>query len=232
MKNFLNKLIDDIQVKVYANRVHFYFNIFMSQIIRQRNPDEPKMIPNGEPIIAGEFRIGAVINFPILEDRGKGYEERIFEKYVRSPGTRIITVKDKKIYLQKEQRTESLYAFDWRLPGGKVIDTFAEHKQYLSKPIPEEIVLNAALKELQEEAHMTGNAKFFTKKICGTTVEWDLYYIVVDNVTPYQVEYEHKESEQVEESGWFTFEEVLEKCKKGEISEGRTVAALFEFISR
>ena len=105
----------------------------MSQIIRSRNPDEPKIMPNGEPIIFSEGRIGAIVKFPVLVDEGEGYVEKTFEKFVRSPGTRIIAVRDNTIYLQKEARMEQNGAFDWRLPGGKVVDTFEEYKQYFGQ---------------------------------------------------------------------------------------------------
>lgn len=203
----------------------------MSTVIRQREPHELKIIPNGEPIIFSEGKIGAIVHYPVLVDEGKGYIEKTFEKFVRSPGTRIIAIRDNKIYLQKEARVET-GGFDWRLPGGKVVDSFAEYKNYMGKTIPDEIILAAALKELHEEAKLTSTSlSLFSKKVCGATVEWDLYYIVARDTSDFAPEHEHNEGEQVDDSAWFTFDEVRTKCEGGEIGEGRTAAALIEFIS-
>ncbi len=205
----------------------------MNNIVRKREEGEPTMLKNGEPKIVFEARIGAVINFPVLEDAGEGYVQKMYEKYVRSPGTRIIALRDDKIYLQKEDRVESEKKWDWRLPGGKVVDSFVAYKEYLNKPLPEEIVFEAARKELQEEAHLDSeNMMIFDKKICGTLVEWDLYYVIAKDVVGFDFEGTHAEGEEIGESGWFEFSKVLEMCQTGEISEGRTVSALLQFIHK
>lgn len=203
----------------------------MSQIIRPRNPDEPKIVSNGEPIIFSEGRIGAIVKFPVLVDEGQGYVEKTFEKFVRSPGTRIIALQDGKIYLQKEARMEQNGAFDWRLPGGKVVDTFEEYKQYFWKEIPLETILAAARKELKEEAQMEAqDVTLLCKKTCGATVEWDLYYVVAKGLT--SVSHNHNEGEQIEDGKWFSFEEVRKMCETGDIDEGRSVSVLLQFISK
>lgn len=203
-----------------------------SNIVRTRQPNEPTIIPNGEPFIFAEGRIGAIVQFPVLVDEGEGYKEKSFEKFVRPPGTRIIALKEGKIYLQKEVRLEKGNEVDWRLPGGKVIDSFKEFKNYLTQKIPDAIILAAAKKELQEEAKLVASQlSIFSKKECGATVEWDLYYVIAEEVLE-SLESNHQEGEDIRGSSWFTFEEVLEKCKRGEIGEGRTVAVLLEFISK
>src|SRR3989338_2160030 len=165
----------------------------MSDIVRPRGPEEPVHLVNGEPVIIAEARIGAIVNFPVLEDQGQGYVQKMFEKYVRSPGSRIIAVKDKKIYLQKEFRWEG-EGYEWRLPGGKVVDSFTEFKQYVGKTIPEVIVIEAARKELREEAHLEAKrVRLFKKMICGTTVDWDLYYVIAEDVEKKELEYVHLE---------------------------------------
>lgn len=202
----------------------------MTTILRKRATGEKKIIPNGAPEIVFEGRIGAIVQYPVLEDQGQGYVEKKFEKFVRSPGTRIVALKDNKIYLQKEARIET-GDFDWRLPGGKVVDTFAEFKKYLTMAIPEDIILRAALKELQEEAGLIGEASMFAKKVCGATVEWDLYYVMVTNVQAVKLDHAHQEGEEVSESKWCTFAEIEKMCETGAIGEGRSVAALVEFMA-
>ncbi len=169
--------------------------------------------------------------FPVLVDSGNGHEEKMFEKFVRPPGTRIIASKDDKIFLQKEIRLETNNTFDWRLPGGKVMDSFDEYKDFIGKEIPEKIILEAGIKELREEALLnTDTIKMFKKSTCGALVEWDLYYLVAENTSP--VEHTHDEGEEIIEGKWFSADEILEMCKNGEIDEDRTVSALYQFIHK
>lgn len=193
--------------------------------------DQRKIIPNGEPQILAQARIGALVVFPVLVDSGKGHEEKTFEKFVRPPGTRIIAIEDNKIFLQKEYRLETNNEFDWRLPGGKVIDSFDEYKYYIGKELPEKIILEAGRKELREEAHLDAtDIKIFKKSVCGTTVEWDLYYLVAKNTKPF--EHSHDEGEEIVDGKWFSFDEILSMCKNGDIDEDRTVSVLYQFISK
>lgn len=193
--------------------------------------DVRKIIPNGEPRIIAQAKIGALVVFPVLRDSGDGHKKMLFEKFVRPPGTRIIAFNDKKIFLQKEVRLEQNNKLDWRLPGGKVMDSFDNYKQYIDKEIPERIIIEAGKKELQEEAHLDATTiTFFKKSICGALVEWDLYYLIAENITT--VEHTHNEGEEIIDGKWFSFEEVLTMCKNGEIDEDRTVSALYQFIHK
>ncbi|MBH41679.1 MAG: hypothetical protein CL685_03120 [Candidatus Magasanikbacteria bacterium] len=202
----------------------------MNRIVRERKPEEPKHLP-GDPKVLCQAKIGALMEFPVLEDQGQGYIERIFEKYVRAPGCRVIAVRDKSIYMQHEFRFEQ-NRFDWRLPGGKVVDKFEDYKQYIAKEISEEVVINAARKEFQEEAGLDAKEMtVFKRMVCGTTVEWDLYYILAKDVTDYEIEYVEEDGHHNQDTAWHSFEKVLELCKSGEIAEGRTVSALIQFIS-
>jgi len=191
-----------------------------------------KIVPNGDPQILSEGKLGAIVGFPVLVDSGDGHKEKMFERFVRSPGTRIIALRDNKIFLQKEHRLEISSGFDWRLPGGKVLDSFSEYKEFIGKNIPIEIILDAGKRELQEEAHLNAEKlEIFKKSSCGASVEWDLYYLMAENTTPFGGHH-HNEGEEITDSKWFSFEEVLLMCQNGEIDEGRTVAALYQFISK
>lgn len=203
----------------------------MKKIVRQRKEGEPRIIPNGDSIIAYEARIGAIVNFPVLEDwGGKGYVEQMFENYVRAPGCRVIALQGQKIYLQKEKRLET-NSFEWRLPGGKVLDSFEAYKQYLDTKIPDEIVLDAAKRELQEEAGLTCDTmSIFQVRVCGTTVKWDLYYVLALEARDFELNTIHEEAEEMEDARWFTFDEIQEMCFTGEIYEGRTVSTLLQYI--
>ena len=201
-------------------------------LVRERKPHEPKIISNGNPVIFAEGKIGAIVHFPVLVDEGSGYVAKVFEKFVRSPGTRILAVKDKKIYLQKEVRLE-VDGFDWRLPGGKVVDSFADYKEYLIKPIPENLIIAAAAKELQEEAGFIAKSlKILSKKTCGATVEWDLYFILAEEISESKDAVNHFEGEEIIEARWFPFSEVRKMCESGLVREGRSAATIVEFLSR
>lgn len=189
-----------------------------------------KIIPNGEPQIIAEAKIGALVMLPVLRDSGDGYKEEMFEKFVRPPGTRIIAVKDEKIFLQNEHRLELENRTDWRLPGGKIMDSFKEHKEYIGKDIPEEVILNAAQRELEEEAGMKAQTiEIFKKSTCGALVDWDLYYVIAKDIEKSEVN--HNEGEEIIDGKWFSFNEIKEMCLKGELEEDRTVATLIQLIS-
>jgi len=167
----------------------------------------------------------------MLVDMGQGFIEKKFERFVRPPGTRIIAIKENKIYLQKEHRLETNNAFDWRLPGGKVIDSFAEFKEFIGKEIPQDLIFAAGKKELQEEAKLDCETmELFKKSSCGASVEWDLYYLVAKNIQTH--EHEHNEGEEIVDGKWFSSEEILAMCDLGEIDEDRTVAVLHQLIRK
>lgn len=62
-------------------------------------------------------------------------------------------------------------------------------------------------------------------------MEWDLYYVVAEEVTDHTLDHQHTEGEEMSSAGWFTFSEIRRLCETGQIGEGRTAAALIEFIS-
>ncbi|NCT00110.1 NUDIX hydrolase [Candidatus Parcubacteria bacterium] len=201
----------------------------MNNIVRKRNPGEPVTIPNGLPKIIYRGKLGAIVQFPVLQDLGFGYQEKTFEKFSRPPGTRLIIVKDEKILLNKEHRLES-EGYDWRLPGGKVFDLFEEYEGYIGSEVPKDLILNGARKELREETGLDSEVlNIFDRQICGASVEWDLYYVVAKDVKDFVLE-GHNEGEDIDDSRWFSFSEVREMCQSGVIQEGRSVAVLIKFI--
>ncbi len=188
-----------------------------------------KMIQNGEPHIISEGKLGAIVGFPMLVDSGNGHIEKTFERFVRPPGTRIIAIRDKKIFLQKEHRLETKNEFDWRLPGGKVVDSFIEYKNYLGKEMPESMIIEAGRRELREEAKLDSNSiKVLKKSSCGASVEWDLYYLIAENITEHVND--HNEGEEIIDGKWFSYDKIIKMCLSGEIDEDRTVATLYQYI--
>jgi 8-oxo-dGTP pyrophosphatase MutT (NUDIX family) len=199
------------------------------EIVRKRNEGEPLLLPNGEPIIHLEGKLGAIVQFPVLVDEGEGYVQKMFERFVRPPGTRILAIKDEKIYFQKERRLETANGFDWRLPGGKVVDRFSEYKEYLNKEIPEKVVLEAAQRELFEEAGLKAeNMTIYKKSVCGASVTWDLFYILAEGIQ--EGKRKEVEAEEIVEGKWFTKKEIKDLISKEEIDEDRTVGILLRYL--
>ena len=100
----------------------------------------------------------------------------MFERARRPPGVRVIITRDEKILLSREYRREQ-EKYDYRLPGGKVIDTLSLWRGFTGD-IQEE-AKNAAIRESREEVGIDiKNPSLFHTSHCGSNIEWDLYYFV------------------------------------------------------
>lgn len=157
-----------------------------------------------------------------------GNKKIFFEIARRSPGVRLIIIKNKKMLIAREFRTE-LNDFDYRLPGGKVFDTLDEYSQHLSEDILP-FAVEAVKRECREETGLLAkDIKYFLTAHSGATVIWDLMYFIIND-------FEESEAGQELETGevidieWKTFEEVKELCKEGKISEYRSTGVLFKFF--
>ncbi len=146
----------------------------------------------------------------------------------RSPGTRLIIVKDDKILLTKEYRFE-IGEYDFRLPGGKVYESYEEYENALKSVANiDDDAKKAAIKEAEEEAGIkTDNAKFLHKSICGMMVQWDLYYFLVTNFT--------ESIQQLEVDGdieinWVNKDKAREMCLNGEMKEERSSLVLLRYL--
>ena len=152
---------------------------------------------------------------------------RVFEHFVRPPGTRIVIVSsDKKILITKEHRLETGNV-DLRLPGGKVRDTLASYNELLQSG--EDIVeaaKQAAIKEaLEETGLIVENIKLLTMANAGATVEWDLYYFLVDKYKENPSGQELELGEDIEVT-WMTPAEIEQAIADGYMQEWRTVGVL------
>ena len=181
---------------------------------------------DGPEEVAYKGKIFEIIKQPMKAD-GKSV---VLEIARRSPGVRLIIIKDNQLLITKEFRTE-LNAYDYRLSGGKVFDTLEEYERHRSQDMLP-CALEAAKRECKEETgFIVKNINHFTTAHAGATVEWDLFYFIVN-------EFENSAKGQELEVGevisieWKTFEEVKELCKEGEIREDRTIGVLFKFFLR
>ena len=174
--------------------------------------------------IAYSGRIGEVIE----SEQPNG---RIFERYRRPPGARLIIVSpDNQILVTKEYRHES-GRVDLRLPGGKVRDTIQSyHELLLSDEDMLDAALEAAKKEALEETGMiVDNLELATIANAGSTVEWDLYYFVTSN---YEV---HGDGQQLEhgediEVTWASIEEIKVAVQEQRMDEWRSVGVLLGLV--
>lgn len=156
---------------------------------------------------------------------------RTFEHFRRPPGTRIVIVSaDKKILITKERRIETGNV-DLRLPGGKVRDSLTAYNELIqSGQDIVEAAKQAAIKEtLEETGLIVENIKLLTKANAGATVEWDLYYFLVDKYreSPNGQELEHGEDIEVT---WMSSSEIRHAITKGEMQEWRSVGVLLGLI--
>jgi ADP-ribose pyrophosphatase len=170
-------------------------------------------------------------HFEIVQQAMKiGEKEVTFEHTQRSPGIRLIIIKNSKILLTKEWRNE-LNDFDWRLPGGKVFDSLEEHNK--ARKAKEDMIqhaTNAAKKECKEETgHIPKKIVHYHTTAPGALVRWDLYYFLVEESEEHQ-DGQQLGSGEVIEVHWFTFDEVKEMCLKNEIKEDRSVSVLLRYL--
>ena len=156
---------------------------------------------------------------------------RIFEKAIRPPGTRTIIFNSQsdQILLSREFRSE-INDYDYRLPGGKVRDTLVEWDQIKNSSNLNEEIIAAAKKEVSEDSGLdvTDLKIFLTSTSGGPTVDWTLYYLVATNFT----DIGHQNLEVGEEItvNWTSIKDAIEICLSGKMREGRSTAALLQFL--
>lgn len=149
----------------------------------------------------------------------------------RPPGIRALVINDNKLLLACEYRYE-LNGWDYRLPGGKVFDTNEEYfaKTQLGTPIIDDII-HALKRELREEVDIeVKNYTLLNISHCGLTVEWDLYYFLVDQYIDYTSTSIQKTEYEFIQNRWVDFSTALELCLNGSVSEARTAYEIIRFI--
>lgn len=156
-----------------------------------------------------------------------------YELIKRPPGLRAIIVKDHSVLLNREFRYEK-NDWDYRLPGGKVFDSLEEYKHSLKNNTLTLNIQKKLLEELSEEADiLPENYLFFYKSICGFTVEWDLYYYVVDRFKELSSSRNNcirKNEFEFIEHCWIDYNEAFNFCIQNKISEERSSNALIRFL--
>jgi ADP-ribose pyrophosphatase len=185
-----------------------------------------KITPFGKEKIIYHGKIFEIVKKPM----NVGTKVIEFEIARRSPGTRIIIYKNKKILITKEFRTE-LNNYDYRLPGGKVFDTLEEYKRCNKNKILAHAKKAAKKESLEETGLIIKNLELLKIAKSGATIEWDLYYFLVKDFI------EHKSGQKLEDGekisiNWYSLDEVKKLCLSGKISEDRTLGVLLTFLEK
>lgn len=155
-----------------------------------------------------------------------------YERAERSPWVRVIIVDNWKICLTKEHRTELNWWsgwYDFRLPGGKVIDTLQEYDDFLEKWWEmKDAAKEAAMREAKEEVGVIPNSiGFLHVSWCWTTMKWDLYYFELRDISIWNQELDWMEHIEVSR---YDFDKVKELCLNWSIQEDRSVAVLLRYL--
>ncbi len=155
----------------------------------------------------------------------------VHEYVRRPPGVRLIILTPQQtLLLTKEFRTEHKN-IDIRLPGGKVFDSLKEYYEALQtyKNIMPQIE-QAAKKEAREEVGIDiTEMKYLTTSRNGATVEWDLFYFVVENYTSLPKGQHLEKGENIEVIE-ISLEQAKKMCLQRDIQEDRSVAVLLRFL--
>ena len=186
-----------------------------------------KSIPSGPEKIIFQGKIVEIVEQPMRA----GEKNFIMEFARRSPGVRLIVpTTDGNILLTKEYRPE-LKAYDYRLAGGKVIDTLLEYNSFLKTGanIKDKAREAAEREALEEIGIVVKDAELFAVSRCGLTIEWDLYYFVVKAFEQGTQNPEDGEDITVVP---MPIAEARAMCLDGRISEERSALILLRYLKR
>ena len=174
-----------------------------------------------------------IIHQIIQTPKDKNGIKQIYERAVRSPGTRIIITSNKdsevKILLNKEFRKEH-NAWDFRLPGGKVFNTLKEFNEFTDDI--NSIAIKACEKEAIEETGLVvHNLEFFELTKCGATIEWDLYYFTVSCEKDQNIAQVGTEHEEITHHIWVSKTEFLKLVMNKDFKEDRSAPVIIRFFN-
>jgi 8-oxo-dGTP pyrophosphatase MutT (NUDIX family) len=167
----------------------------------------------------------------VRQDMSVGDKEVPFEWARRAPGTRLLIDNGEEILLTHEYRHE-IKDKDYRLPGGKVFDSLESYNKFLQEDSEniERVAEQAAIEEAKEEAGVEpSSVNFFKSNHSGATVEWDLFYFIVEQ---YEEVGQNLEPGEEIDYEWYSYEEATSMCLEGEIQEDRTAAVILQYLNQ
>lgn len=183
-----------------------------------------KITPAGNEKTVYSGKIFQIVEKPM----NVGGDIKYFEIARRAPGVRVLIVHGNQILLTREFRTE-LDGYDYRLPGGKVFDTLEEYLNALDNNVEiDNLAREAAARECKEETGIVANhLDLFRLTKAGATIEWDLYYYIVNS---FEEREQNLEDGEVIHPKWQTFEEAKKLCLTGKMKEDRSAGVLLQFL--
>lgn len=151
----------------------------------------------------------------------------------RPPGVRALITRDNKVLLNLEYRYE-LEDWDYRLPGGKVFDCAEDYVIALKENKLRAATEKQLKVEVLEEADIqVSNYDLMEVSHCGFTVQWDLYYFLVDSfkILPsfFDKKLEKNEYEYIKHC-WVDYAEAYKLCLAGKISEKSSAFVLLKYL--
>lgn len=162
------------------------------------------------------------------------WKEKVFEIAERPPWVRILVISWNNILLNREERHEVKWWYDYRLPWWKVFDILDDYIKFIKKwwDLNKE-AQKTAKKELKEETWIKAelnSLKLIHISHCWATIKWDLYYynLVLDKQTD-KIKIETEEWEKIQ-VWWYSFEKVKQMCLKWYIQEDRSLGVILKFI--
>lgn len=185
----------------------------------------PEPTSNPNDTIAFTGKIGDIVHTAQPDGR-------IFERYRRAPGTRIIIISpDNKILVTKEHRQEA-NGVDLRLPGGKVCDTIDAYHELLAsgQDIAEAATRAAQIEAIEETGFSVKNLELVTIATAGATVEWDLYYFATRDYVANKNGQQPGQGEEDIEVTWMSATEITNAIASGQMNEWRSVGVLLGLI--
>ncbi|MFD3442744.1 NUDIX hydrolase [Streptomyces sp. NPDC058685] len=167
-------------------------------------------------------KLGEVVHVPQPDGR-------VFERFRRPPGVRMVIIADGRMLLTEEYRDET-GGVDLRLPGGKVFDDYESFASARAAGSMTKAAEEAVLRESQEEVGLlVDSPELITVAQAGATVEWDLYYYLVEHFTEAADGAQPEAGEQIAPV-WLTPQEVLNAIQRGRMSEWRSVGVLLGLV--
>lgn len=164
----------------------------------------------------------------------EGMPGKTFERVERAPGTRLVIETEQGgvsgLWMTREIRRET-GNIDLRLPGGKVFDSLTKYNAFQQSGkdmVPEAEV--SARREAVEEAGVTGGEyTLLAHSRAGASVEWDLYYFLVQGGVIGNQELTEEEIGKIT-ACFVSYKDLQTALKTGAIQEDRSAAVLYRYL--
>jgi 8-oxo-dGTP pyrophosphatase MutT (NUDIX family) len=156
--------------------------------------------------------------------------EKGWEKAERPPGTRIIVIKsDGSVLLTREERHEHGGQIDYRIPGGKVVDSLKEYDDLLRLGTLDQAIIDGAKREALEE---TGLQDMELTQVAqwnaGATVDWKLHFFIVNGDNA--VFTSPTSQGEVLSKEWVTPNRLKDLVRQGEFREYQSLGVLLQLL--